>query len=52
MELALIKRESTGSGPNLYNESETLAKYEIMDGEPVKGILFMKTKTVETIHCF
>eukprot|EP01120_Amphizonella_sp_Union-15-10_P008686 TRINITY_DN3161_c0_g1_i1.p1 TRINITY_DN3161_c0_g1~~TRINITY_DN3161_c0_g1_i1.p1 ORF type:complete len:339 (+),score=59.54 TRINITY_DN3161_c0_g1_i1:94-1110(+) len=37
MELALIKRESTGSGPNLYNESETLTKYEIMDGAPVRG---------------
>jgi len=37
MEIALIKRESTGSGPNLYNESETLTKYEIMDGAPVRG---------------
>jgi len=37
MELAVIKRESTGSGPNLYNESETVTKYEIMDGAPVRG---------------
>lgn len=37
MEVGLIKRESTGSGPNLYNESETLTKYEIMDGAPVRG---------------
>jgi len=37
MEIALIKRESTGSGPNLYNESETLTKFEIMDGAPVRG---------------
>jgi len=37
MELALIKRESTGSGPNVYNESETITKYEVMDGSPVKG---------------
>eukprot|EP01098_Paradermamoeba_levis_P008933 TRINITY_DN3689_c0_g1_i3.p1 TRINITY_DN3689_c0_g1~~TRINITY_DN3689_c0_g1_i3.p1 ORF type:complete len:334 (-),score=119.97 TRINITY_DN3689_c0_g1_i3:133-1068(-) len=37
MEIALIKRESTGSGPNLYNESETLTKFEIMDGCPVRG---------------
>jgi vacuolar protein sorting-associated protein 26 len=37
MEIALIKRESTGSGPNLYNESETLTKFEIMDGDPVRG---------------
>eukprot|EP01088_Endostelium_zonatum_P017604 TRINITY_DN5271_c0_g1_i1.p1 TRINITY_DN5271_c0_g1~~TRINITY_DN5271_c0_g1_i1.p1 ORF type:complete len:365 (+),score=97.63 TRINITY_DN5271_c0_g1_i1:64-1158(+) len=37
MELAIIKRESTGSGPNLYNESETVTKYEIMDGAPVRG---------------
>jgi len=37
MELQLIKRESTGTGPNLYNESETLTKFEIMDGAPVRG---------------
>ena len=37
MEVAVIKRESTGSGANLYNESETLTKYEIMDGAPVRG---------------
>jgi len=37
MELTIIKRESTGSGPNLYNESETITKFEIMDGAPVRG---------------
>lgn len=37
MELAIIKRETTGSGSNLYTESETITKYEIMDGAPVKG---------------
>ncbi|GAQ82443.1 Membrane coat complex Retromer [Klebsormidium nitens] len=37
MELEIRRRESTGSGPNTYNESETLAKYEIMDGAPVRG---------------
>jgi vacuolar protein sorting-associated protein 26 len=37
MELALIKRESTGSGSNLYNENETVTKFEIMDGAPVRG---------------
>eukprot|EP00164_Ancoracysta_twista_P013817 GFYU01022220.1.p1 GENE.GFYU01022220.1~~GFYU01022220.1.p1 ORF type:complete len:298 (+),score=107.41 GFYU01022220.1:173-1066(+) len=37
MEIAIIKRESTGSGPNLYNESETITKFEIMDGAPVRG---------------
>lgn len=37
MELEIRRRESTGSGPNTYNESETLAKYEIMDGCPVRG---------------
>jgi hypothetical protein len=25
-------------GPNSYNESETIAKYEIMDGAPVRGV--------------
>jgi vacuolar protein sorting-associated protein 26A/B len=37
MEVVIIKRESTGSGPNTYNESENIAKYEIMDGAPVRG---------------
>eukprot|EP01100_Stratorugosa_tubuloviscum_P003455 TRINITY_DN1842_c0_g1_i1.p1 TRINITY_DN1842_c0_g1~~TRINITY_DN1842_c0_g1_i1.p1 ORF type:complete len:296 (-),score=108.90 TRINITY_DN1842_c0_g1_i1:128-1015(-) len=37
MEIALIRRESTGSGPNLYNENETLTKFEIMDGAPARG---------------
>jgi vacuolar protein sorting-associated protein 26 len=37
MELAIIKRESSGSGQNAYSENETIAKYEIMDGAPVKG---------------
>lgn len=25
------------SGPNTFNENETIAKYEIMDGAPVRG---------------
>jgi len=37
MELAVIRRESAGSGPNLFNESETMVKFEVMDGAPVKG---------------
>jgi len=37
MEIALIKRESTGTGPNLYNENDTLTKFEIMDGAPARG---------------
>jgi hypothetical protein len=37
MELAIIRRESTGKGATMYNESETVAKFEIMDGAPVRG---------------
>lgn len=37
MEIAIIKRETTGSGPNSYSDNETVAKYEIMDGAPVRG---------------
>jgi len=37
MEIVVIKRESTGSGANTYNESENIAKFEIMDGAPVRG---------------
>lgn len=37
MELSIIRRETTGAAPNLYNESETITKFEIMDGAPVRG---------------
>ncbi|CAG0925205.1 unnamed protein product, partial [Notodromas monacha] len=37
MEIAIIKRETTGAGPNTFNENETITKYEIMDGAPVRG---------------
>ena len=36
-QVAIIKRESTGTGANTYNENETVAKFEIMDGAPVRG---------------
>lgn len=59
MELQILKRESTGSGPNLYNETEVITKFEIMDGAPIKGEnvpirLFLEpydlTPTFRTIH--
>ncbi|GFY83401.1 vacuolar protein sorting 26B [Actinidia rufa] len=31
------RRESTGSGANTHVETETLAKFELMDGAPVRG---------------
>ncbi|XP_022130519.1 vacuolar protein sorting-associated protein 26B-like [Pieris rapae] len=37
MEISIIKRETTGSGPHTFTENETVAKYEIMDGAPVRG---------------
>eukprot|EP01118_Nematostelium_gracile_P002957 TRINITY_DN13404_c0_g1_i1.p1 TRINITY_DN13404_c0_g1~~TRINITY_DN13404_c0_g1_i1.p1 ORF type:complete len:314 (-),score=107.90 TRINITY_DN13404_c0_g1_i1:48-989(-) len=37
MNISLIKRETTGTGLDMYNENKTLSKYEIMDGAPVKG---------------
>ena len=37
MEISIIKRESSGNGGNAYTENETIAKYEIMDGAPVRG---------------
>ncbi|XP_065072341.1 vacuolar protein sorting-associated protein 26B-like [Rhopilema esculentum] len=37
MELAIIKKEVAGNSPNQYTENETIAKYEIMDGAPVRG---------------
>eukprot|EP00622_Pseudochattonella_farcimen_P002442 FR737367.1.p1 GENE.FR737367.1~~FR737367.1.p1 ORF type:complete len:138 (+),score=22.54 FR737367.1:281-694(+) len=39
MELNIIRREQAGSGSGgqQYNESETLTKFELMDGAPVRG---------------
>lgn len=37
MEIEIRRRETTGTGSSARNESETLAKYEIMDGAPVRG---------------
>lgn len=37
MEIVIIKRETTGSGANTFNESENVSKFEIMDGAPVRG---------------
>lgn len=50
MEIAIIKRETTGSGPvNVFTENETIAKYEIMDGAPVKGKLFHSHQSAPSI---
>ncbi|KAL4106864.1 hypothetical protein PRIC1_004903 [Phytophthora ramorum] len=37
MELAILRRESVGAGAQRHSESETITKFEIMDGAPVKG---------------
>ncbi|ODV94327.1 hypothetical protein PACTADRAFT_4271 [Pachysolen tannophilus NRRL Y-2460] len=37
MELSLIRRETVGSPPNQLSDSETVVRFEIMDGAPVKG---------------
>jgi len=36
MELCLVRRESTGTSPNVYHENHNITKFEIMDGAPVK----------------
>ena len=43
------------SGPNTFNENETIAKYEIMDGAPVRGqctklLLFLFVQTLLAFH--
>jgi vacuolar protein sorting-associated protein 26 len=46
MELEIRRRESTGSGTNMYVETETLAKFELMDGVPIRGLQLL------TLHSF
>ncbi|KAL7061328.1 hypothetical protein AAHC03_09796 [Spirometra sp. Aus1] len=37
MEIQILRREATGIGVNQFSDQETLAKFEIMDGAPVRG---------------
>ncbi|CAH8833603.1 unnamed protein product [Trichobilharzia szidati] len=37
MEIQILKRETIGAGPTAFTETETVGKYEIMDGAPVRG---------------
>lgn len=37
MEMEIRKKESAGHGLNLYNETDTMMKFEVMDGAPVQG---------------
>ena len=50
MEISIIKRETAGTGTNMYNENDTLAKYEIMDGAPVRGINVIIIVSVSQIY--
>jgi len=37
MEMQILKKETTGAGPQVINESEVITQFEIMDGAPIKG---------------
>ena len=37
-------------GPNTFNENETIAKYEIMDGAPVRGEFVSSDKLLRNIY--
>jgi len=37
MEIALLRKETSGVDPNAVTETETITKFEIMDGAPVRG---------------
>ena len=39
-------------GPNTFNENETIAKYEIMDGAPVRGKLWIVVVNDNTAVCY
>ena len=61
MELAIIRREAAGSGPQMYNDSETITKFEVMDGAPVRGECipirlflsnFVRARRVRLAFCF
>jgi len=37
MELCIVRKEKTGAGENSTTESDTITKFEVMDGCPVRG---------------
>ena len=39
MELQIIKRETLGAGVNSQTENDTIVRFEIMDGGPIKSII-------------
>ncbi|KAM7493164.1 hypothetical protein LguiB_027773 [Lonicera macranthoides] len=56
MDLEIRRRESTGSGANTHVETEMLAKFELMDGAPVRGEsipirLFLSPYELTPTHC-
>jgi vacuolar protein sorting-associated protein 26 len=38
------------TAPNQYNESETITKFEIMDGAPVRGEIYSNSKTQSDVR--
>ena len=37
MEVCIVKRETIGAGQSATSENETVCKFEVMDGAPVRG---------------
>ncbi|XP_017604553.1 vacuolar protein sorting-associated protein 26A-like isoform X3 [Gossypium arboreum] len=54
MELEIRRRESTGSGPNTHVETETFAKFELMDGASVRELwsILRKLSNSSYYQCF
>ncbi|KAI7740704.1 hypothetical protein M8C21_023515 [Ambrosia artemisiifolia] len=50
MDLEIRRRESTGSGANTHVETETLAKFELMDGESIPIRLFLSPYELTPTH--
>jgi len=42
MEISIMRRESVGSGPSLFHETDSVGKFEIMDGMVVSFKLFIE----------
>jgi hypothetical protein len=56
MELSIIRKELTGVGASAFSETDTLAKFELMDGLPVKaevvrGASLSRCKNVTLCAC-
>lgn len=52
MELSIVRRETSLSDGSTYTENDTVCKYEVMDGAPVRGSCTLKCSLICAPICY